>query len=416
LAAQKLFFAFLFLYDKVMLIRRLIAVLVVCVPFVFATSASAAVKAPSGKAFYNAPAKLIKGKPGTVIWSRQIKYSASGRVALPSSSKTMLVLYRSLSVKGKPIAVSGTIDIPKGKAPATGWKVISWAHGTVGAADVCAPSRATAGSAADGYVSYATPTYDRWVKAGYAVLRTDYEGLGTPGPHPYLIGRSEGRSIVDIALAAKKLYPTQLSDDWVIGGHSQGGHASLFAASLAPQLAASLNLKGVFAFAPASHLYEQGQAVGLLGDSFKGLTGLIVMILNSAARESNVNPKTIVSASIAAKLPQLEKVCSAQLGDKKIFGNIAPNKVLKTGATTASVDQALRDMNPNLKIAAPALILQGLSDTTVFPAFSNTLNDELVANGNQVDYQTFAGLNHSGVVTDPASEAVVTAWLKAVLP
>ncbi len=377
--------------------------------------AQAMVKAPAGDAFYTASAKQIKaGKPGSIIWSRQVKYTANGRVALPSASKTMVVLYRSLDPKGKPIAVSGTIDLPKGKAPKGGFKMISWAHGTTGAADVCAPSRNANGGPADGYISYATASYDAWVKAGYAVLRTDYQGLGTPGPHPYLIGASEGRGVVDIALAARQLYPT-LSKDWVIGGHSQGGHAALFAASLAPKLASKMNMKGVFAFAPASHLYEQGQAVGGLGDGFKGLTGLVVLILNSAAREAGVDPSTLVTPQITALLPKIEQVCSGQLGGADIFGNIAPKDVLKAGATTASIDAVLKAMNPNVKIKAPVLIAQGLGDTTVFPAFTEALVGELKKSGDNVTYDTFTGLTHSGVVVDPGAEAVVAAWIKARL-
>lgn len=374
-----------------------------------------ALKAPAGDAFYSASAKQIKaGKPGSIIWSRQVKYTDNGRVALPSASKTMLVLYRSLDPKGAPIAVSGTIDLPKGKAPKGGFKVLSWAHGTTGAADVCAPSRNADGGPADGYISYATASYDSWLKAGYAVLRTDYEGLGTPGPHRYLVGASEGRGVVDIALAARQLYPA-LSKDWVIGGHSQGGHAALFAASLATKLAPKLNFKGVFAFAPASHLYEQGQAISSLGDTFKGLTGLAVMILNSAAREAGVDPSTLVTAQIAALLPKIEQVCSAQLGGADIFGGIAPKDVLKPGATTASIDAALKAMNPNVKIKAPVLILQGLGDGTVFPSFTEALVNELKKSGDNVTYDTFTGLSHSGVVTDPTAEAAVSAWLKARL-
>ena len=377
--------------------------------------AGAMIKAPTGNAFYTASAKQIKaGKPGTIIWARQVKYTANGRVALPSASKTMLVLYRSLDPKGKPIAVSGIIDLPKGKAPKGGFKMISWAHGTTGAADVCAPSRNADGGPADSYISYATASYDAWVKAGYAVLRTDYEGLGTPGPHPYLIGASEGRGVVDIALAARQLYPT-LSKDWLIGGHSQGGHAALFAASLAPKLAPKLNMKGVFAYAPASHLYEQGQAVSNLGDGFKGLTGLIVLILNSAARDAGVDPSTLVTPQITALLPKIEEVCSAQLGGADIFGNIAPKDVLKAGATTARIDAALKAMNPNLKIKAPVLIAQGLGDTTVFPSFTEALVNELKKSGDKVTYDTFTGLTHSGVVTDPAAQAVVSKWIKARL-
>ena len=370
-------------------------------------------KAPAGNAFYTASAKQIKdGKPGSLIWSRDVKKTANGRVALPSASKTMLVLYRSLDPKGKPIAVSGTIDLPKGKAPKGGFKVISWAHGTTGAADICAPSRNAAGNPADGYISYATASYDGWVKAGYAVLRTDYEGLGVPGPHRYLVGASEGRGVVDIALAARTMFPG-LSKDWVIGGHSQGGHASLFAASLAPKLAPKLNLKGVFSYAPASHLWEQGQAIGSLGAGYEGLSGVAIMILYSAAREAGVNPSTLLTPEISAKLGLIEEVCSAQLA--AALGTVQPKDLLKPGVTTASVDAALKAMNPNVKIKVPVLILQGLDDSTVFPAFTQALVNELKTSGGKVTYNTFAGLSHSGVVTDAAVKNAVSAWIKARL-
>ena len=58
---------------------------------------------------------------------------------------------------------------------------------------------------AHGYINYAYPLLQRWLKAGYAVVRTDYEGLGTPGAHPYLIGASEGRAMLDMVRAARKL-------------------------------------------------------------------------------------------------------------------------------------------------------------------------------------------------------------------
>jgi pimeloyl-ACP methyl ester carboxylesterase len=374
-----------------------------------------ALKAPAGNAFYTATAKQIKaGKPGTVIWSREVKKTANGRVALPSASKTILVLYRSLDPTGKPIAVSGTIDLPKGKVPKGGFKSISWAHGTVGAADVCAPSRNAAGNPADGYIASTNGRGDGWLRAGYAVVRTDYPGLGTPGPHPYLNGASEGRSVVEIMLAARQLYPA-LSKDYLIGGHSQGGQASLFAASLAPKLAPKLNLKGVFSYAPASHLYEQGNAVGLLGAESKGLTALAVMILYSAALESEVVPSTLVTAQIAALLPKIEQVCLAQLGGDDIFGNIAPKDVLKPSVTIASIAAALKAMNPNVRIEAPVLIAQGLDDTTAFPFFTNQLVDELKKSGDTVKYYTFPGLTHTGVVTDPKAGADVLAWIKAQL-
>ena len=63
---------------------------------------------------------------------------------------------------------------------------MSWAS-TSGIADSCAPSREPKGP----YTFYAAPQFGAWLKAGDAIANTDYEGLGTPGVHPYLVGRSE---------------------------------------------------------------------------------------------------------------------------------------------------------------------------------------------------------------------------------
>ena len=139
------------------------------------------------------------------------------------------------------------------------------------------------------------------------------------------------------------------------------------------------------------------------------------MILNSAMREARVQPSTLVTPQIEALLPKIEEVCLAQLSGDDIFGNIAPNAVLKPGVTTASIDAVLKAMNPNVKIKAPVLVAQGLDDTTVFPSFTQALVNELKTSGDNVTYDTFPGLTHSGVVTDPAAGAAVLAWIKARL-
>uniref|UniRef100_A0A6J5ZR16 Unannotated protein n=1 Tax=freshwater metagenome TaxID=449393 RepID=A0A6J5ZR16_9ZZZZ len=371
------------------------------------------VKAPSGAAFYKAPAKLIKGKPGTIIWSRTIPYTANGRVAPFNSGKTMLVLYRSRSITGKPIAVSGTIDVPKGTPPAGGWKMVSWAHGTTGAADVCAPSRTAPGTPADGYIAYADATVNGWLGDGYAVLRTDFEGLGTPGPHPYLIGASEGRGVVDIASAAKSMLGSKVSSDWVIGGHSQGGQSALFAASLAKKLAPKLKLKGVFAYAPASNIALQRVLIPSLGDAYKGLSGIAVLILNSAAQQAKVKTASLVNPGPAALLPQIEKVCLSQLGSAEMFGQWAPKDILKPGIKTPAIDAVIKAMNPDVKIDVPVMILQGKSDTTVLPYLTDRLVEKAVNLPEGVDYRKFDGLTHTTIVTDPAPDAAALGFIQA---
>ncbi len=188
-------------------------------------------KGPAGTAFYT-PSGAVPKKHGSPIWQRKL----TGPAVLKSAKSNTLLLYSSTSIAGKPVPVSGTVSVPKGKAPKGGWPVVSWAHGTTGIADACAPS--ITGMPA----TYDQPLMNKWLKAGFAVVRTDYEGLGTPGEHPFLIGESEGRSVLDMVVAARSLDKT-IGKNMVVAGHSQGGHAALWAASLAKKWTPALKLK-----------------------------------------------------------------------------------------------------------------------------------------------------------------------------
>src|SRR3954469_15281825 len=140
-------------------------------------------------------------KHGQLLQSHKI----TGEPALTSAGKNSFVKYRSVGVDGKATNVTGVVSLPKGKAPKNGWPVITYDHGSTGIADQCAPSRDATDNPAHAYNSYVYPLLNRWLKAGYAVVRTDYQGLGTPGIHEYLVGIAEGRSTLDIARAAHKL-------------------------------------------------------------------------------------------------------------------------------------------------------------------------------------------------------------------
>jgi pimeloyl-ACP methyl ester carboxylesterase len=211
-------------------------------------------RGPEGVAFYELDPSTLppEGKPGDVIWWRPL----TGVAALKAAGSNELVLYRSAATDEKqtPITVSGIIALPPGSPPEGGWPVISWAHGTVGVADKCAPSRDDEESLAHGINKAPHPLLNAYLRQGWAVVMTDYEGLGTPRPHPFLLGHSEARGILDIVRAAHKLHPGKLSKRFAIVGHSQGGQAALFAAADAKGWAPELELRTVIAFAPASQI------------------------------------------------------------------------------------------------------------------------------------------------------------------
>ena len=151
---------------------------------------------PDGLAFYAPPAPLPPTAAGQVVWARPL----TGAAALAGAAENLLILYHSRTLAGQDTAVSGTISLPRGKPPDGGGPVLSWAHGTTGVADICAPSRDAPGHPSHIYNQLADAMLNQWVNRGWAVVQTDYEGLGTPGRHPYLVGASEARGTVDIAV------------------------------------------------------------------------------------------------------------------------------------------------------------------------------------------------------------------------
>jgi len=384
-------------------------VLVVLLCCVAASAASAKVRrGPAGLAFYTPPKTLPKHGHGGLIWARPL----TGSAALAGATNE-LVLYRSIGVDGAPTAVSGTVSVPRGRPPKGGWPVITYDHGTTGIADVCAPSRDAPDNPAHLYDAYIYPLLDSWLKAGFAVVRTDYEGLGTPGVHPYLIGSSEARSTLDIVRAARQLDPA-LSANVVISGHSQGGQAALFSAALAPTWAPELHVRGTVAFAPASHLSDQASLIESITTPNPGISALLPLIVRGlATADPAANLAAVWSPAAAALYPETLTECLNTLAEPNSFGGLAPAALVAPGANVGQVTQLLSrfDDPENVKISTPVLIEQGLADTTVFPQFTTELDQTYLRNGVPVTYHTYPGVTHSGIVVSAAADA--TAWLSA---
>lgn len=389
-------------------------------------SASAATipTGPSGDSFY-APSstKYRSGSTGDVIWKR----TAQAATTLSNASQSITVVYKSKSLANKLIPVSGTVWIPKGTAPTGGWPIISWGHGTTGSADKCAPSRIadlTSGS----YSSYVFPTLNRWLGKGYAVAMTDYEGLGTPGVHPWIIGPSEGRGMVDIVKAARKLN-SKISSSWISAGHSQGGHAALFAASLAKTWGTGLTLKGVIPFAPASNMKSTVlfAASAITGpNQISGLGALLIRSITQA--DTTIKLSDLMPANVLALAPLLEQRCiggdPGTLGASDAFGQFAPRNLVKGwvsydwrgNSKWAKMSAALdgSKINSAVKISAPVKLLQGTQDGTVPEASTAKLFTQLkTLNGSSsATYETFTA-DHGGIVSEAGASAAADAFLLA---
>src|SRR3984957_16780065 len=163
-------------------------------------------------AFYATP-PLSDSKPRALL--RQEPFAG---YAIPTGAKAVRILYHSSSSTGADVVTSAVVLIPAGQAPAGGWPVIAWSHGTSGVARMCAPSLQKD-------MEYGEEGLMPMVRAGFAVVATDYHGLGTDGPHEYVNKIAQARDVI-YSIPAARAAVHSLGSKWVADGHSQGGLAA----------------------------------------------------------------------------------------------------------------------------------------------------------------------------------------------
>jgi alpha-beta hydrolase superfamily lysophospholipase len=366
---------------------------------------AAAASAHGVPAFYTPPRPLPAGAPGTLIRAQRV----DDVPGVPGDATVWRILYRSRSIYGADIAVSGYVVIPPGPAPRRGFPVIAWAHGTTGVAHVCAPSLF---NTLEGQGPYLMPDIGAYLRAGDIVAATDYQGLGTPGIHPYLLGESEGRGVLDAARAAALLPGTHASRTVLIYGHSQGGQAALFAGELAPTYAPELRVVGVVAAAPATDL----RLIVSVADTAEGQSVLLFELpaLYSWAETYRDLPLSDIftpsGAALAATL--VDTGCQNHLVAAVARAHITPADLYQPDVDTNGQVLAHGRLNDpgRRRTAAPLLVVQGTADTTVPPALTNLFVTTVACPvGDRIDYVHVTGATHGQVVFQAVP--VIMAWM-----
>jgi dienelactone hydrolase len=344
---------------------------------------------PRGNAFYTPPSPLPGRTHGDLIRERQL----TGPTAIPGAARTLLVLYRSSGSGGPAVPVSGVVSIPRGRPPRGGWPVVTYAHPLFGGADACAPSRPTTP-----FPTWNFGLLGRWLRAGYAVVRTDYEGLGTPGVHPVDVGTSEGPGVLDIVRAARQADPHVSRNVAIVGG-SQGGHAALWATALAPRYTPELAVKATVAFAPGSHIDDQIPAVTALTTPGGALSANIALILRGLElAQPSIDVALLLGAQGAALYPRTLTDCITALEAADSFGGLSPAAIFAAHPDLGALARFLDTQDPShLKIRTPLLIEQGTRDPIVLPVYTDLLARELRAAGARLTYKRYPGLGHAGV-------------------
>jgi pimeloyl-ACP methyl ester carboxylesterase len=350
--------------------------------------------------FYDPPSTLPDGPPGTIIRSEPVSAAASMRVAR--------LLYTSTGDDGRPVAVSGVVVAPAGAPPAGGWPVVAWAHGTTGIVPRCAPSLEPDGGIAN------IPELSRLIAAGHVVVATDYVGLGTPGLHPYLVGTSEGRAVLDSVRAARTFLGGRTSSTTAVFGHSQGGHATLFAAALAPTYAPELRLVGAAPMAPPTDLgtlmlLDVAEPAGIV------LTALALTSWSQLFPEAQED--AVTDAVARPFVANLGANCLVEsfAGELSVLPDVIALKAAFLSADPRDVPGWSTLLTTNSPGAAavpvPMLVAQGLADDLVRPDVTSEYVREQCAAGASIQYDTYPGVGHFQVRTVAAEEVV--SWLIA---
>lgn len=320
--------------------------------------------------FYAVPDPMPDGQHGDLVRIQP----------LPSPDGTVRhrIMYLSETLGGEPTVVTGIATVPVGEPPPEGWPLFSHAHGSTGLADACAPSVSVAG---DGTHALELALLASHVASrGIAVVSTDYEGLGGPGLHPFLVGESEGRGVLDAALAAHDLPGARFTDEVGIVGYSQGGHAAAWANQIAPEWTPDLPIAGVLAGAPAT------EVVGMLEGANEAAGYLLVAAL--AASDDELDPESVLTEAGLAGLEQLDTVCQ---DGYRFDGPLLEADVTTTEPWASAIAANVPGDEPG---AAPVLIVHSELDLNVPIEGSAAYQDRLCAAGQVVERRVLADGNH----------------------
>lgn len=385
--------------------RRLIAPFVAACLLLGVATPAAIVAAPSAgaytmPAFYDVPSPLPVGPPGTIIKTEPV----TGVTGLHGTMQR--VMYTSTDIHGGAIAVTGIIATPSGPAPAGGFPVVSWAHGTTGIADQCAPSLDAGDS-----VPFANSLLDQ----GWVVVASDFEGLGTPGRHPYIVGDSEAHGTIDIVRAARNLASVHAGSDYAVWGHSQGGHAAMFALHDAATYAPELHLKGVVAGAPPSQLnlvYDY-----LKSSPYKYYLLMVAAAINAAYGDAAAPLSDVLNANGQALVNEVDNGCTGYLASKTAGVDVEDLMVQQpdgsynpiSNPTWGPLIDAQDPRTFTKPAAAPLLIIHGGSDEQIPTVSSQLLAGQLCATGQDLERWVYPGQSHAGVIGP--SLASMISWI-----
>lgn len=313
------------------------------------------------------------------------------------------------------VPVTGVVIYPAGPAPQGGWPVVAWAHGTVGVANSCAPSLNPRSARDQTYLS-------EWLRRGFAIVATDYQGLGSDGTHPYLNARTEAYSVLDGVKAALAGLP-DLSNNIMIVGQSQGAGAAFASAAYAPAYAPALHVRGVVATGIPYMSPEVIKAVlhAKPQNSASGIDPVVAYALLIGASEAGLNPAFNPEQAFTPRaMPAFH--AASEICARPLMERIKTEGLTRANAFEPTLPQALAPafkgmLFPTLKLDVPLFVGIGMTDRDVAPQGQLMLVKDACKAGTVVQAHLYKGQDHSqAVLASMVDSAAFTAAVMSGQP
>jgi pimeloyl-ACP methyl ester carboxylesterase len=321
---------------------------------------------------------------------------------------------------------------------------MSWAHGTTGAAQNCGPSQVLDPVVplneyflvgGNSWTDYGIPAIEEFIKEGYVLVATDYQGLGGGGRHQYSVSATNGMDALNAARAAVSMKETGANKKTVIYGWSQGGGATIALAGMPDYIkqtgtaADNLDILGFVALAPQdiSIFAPAGKADQSSADQY--LQRFQTMFLDNVF---NFTHATMYYWGTQAAFPNLKlsdvftdegvKVANAIYSNKCMhaasdtfnfnYGSSYASLLKKTPSNTVAWTQAMiKGGVPEVKPVAPVQIYFGSKDTAVPPMMHKLYQDQVCKLGGNVGRMQLPG-EQSHFTTPGSSKPFYLAWVK----
>lgn len=344
--------------------------------------------------------------PGAILHSEPIQLFAV--TGVPLSGQSYKMLYVSRDRDGRKVPVVGTLTVPRSVWRGPGERpIVAYATGTHGVSDNCAPSELMRLG-----IDYEAALVELLLLRGYAVVVTDYLGLGTDEKVSYINRLDQAHAVLDSIRAAQRLPEAGLSAEGPVAtfGYSQGGLGSAAALELAPRYAPELDLVGGYAGAIPSDLIGALDTVD--GTLYAGLMGNAIIALD------NVYPQNGLRAAFNEAgqryIEQTAKQCiplvvvphvltqSRHLTvDGRTLGDHLRDDIWKPAFAALRIGQAAP--------TAPALVIQSIADDVVPFASTRDAAARWCEQGARVEFRVNPVPTHIGALIPGGTAAV--AWL-----